>query len=116
MVLNGSRVTVAGDGELWNALSLTSGNFDITSSGRQCLAVIYLPPSPPPSSDLTVVKQYQSYSDPEEPAISTSSEEEGVVLPLGETTLTCNLGLPVIVVCCKVREKLFDFHSENVFC
>ena len=61
----------------------------------------FLPPFLPPSLS-AVVKQFQGYSDPEEPAIATSSEEEGVVLPLGDTTLTCNLGMPVIVVCCKV--------------
>ena len=52
-----------------------------------------------------MVKQFQSYTDPEEPAVSTSGEEEGVVLPLGDTTLTCNLGVPVIVVCCKVERR-----------
>lgn len=47
-----------------------------------------------------VVRRFQSYVDPEEPA--PVGEEEGVALPLGDTTLTCNLGVPIIVVCCKV--------------
>jgi dynein light intermediate chain 1 len=66
-----------------------------------------------------LVKQFQNYSDPEEPAITTSSEEEGVVLPLGDTTLTCNLGLPLIVVCCKSDsvsglEKVHSYRDEHL--
>jgi dynein light intermediate chain 1 len=66
-----------------------------------------------------MVKQFQSYSDPEEPTISTSSEEEGVVLPLGDTTLTHNLGLPIIVVCCKSDgivelEKAHAYRDEHL--
>ena len=50
-----------------------------------------------------VVKQFQSYVDPEESAGPVGgAEEEGVALPLGETTLICNIGIPIIVVCCKV--------------
>ena len=59
-----------------------------------------------------MVKQFQSYSDPEEPTITTSSEEEGVVLPLGDTTLTCNLGLPLVVVCCKVKPRACKFSTK----
>lgn len=76
-----------------------------------------------PSQDLKemeedMVKQFQAYADPEEPAISTSSEEEGVVLPLGDTTLTHNLGLPVVVVCCKSDriaelEKIHSYRDEH---
>lgn len=47
-----------------------------------------------------VVSAFQSYMDPEDPAVA--SKGEGVALPLGENTLTHNLGLPVVVVCCKV--------------
>lgn len=50
---------------------------------------------------LVVVKHFQAYVDPEEPSVAVS-EEESVTLPLGDTTLTSNLGLPIIVVCCKV--------------
>lgn len=52
-----------------------------------------------------VVKRFQSYVDPEEPAIPVSGEEEGVALPLGDSTLICNLGVPIIVVCCKVGQS-----------
>ena len=51
---------------------------------------------------LAVVKQFQSYIDPEESSGPIGSDEEGVALPLGETTLICNIGIPIIVVCCKV--------------
>ena len=57
---------------------------------------------PPPPLSLTVVKQFQSYVDPEESSGPVGTEEEGVALPLGETTLICNIGIPIIVVCCKV--------------
>ncbi len=51
-----------------------------------------------------MVKRFQSYQDPEEEqhAIPVGEEGEGVALPLGETTLTCNHGVPIVVVCCKV--------------
>lgn len=50
-----------------------------------------------------VVKQFQSYIDPEESSAPVGgTEEEGVALPLGDTTLICNIGIPIIVVCCKV--------------
>ena len=53
---------------------------------------------------LAVVKQFQSYMDPEEKVdpVVASIDEDNVALPLGETTLTCNLGVPIIVVCAKV--------------
>ncbi len=63
-------------------------------------------PCPPLPLPLPVVKQFQSYVDPEQDAIPTSSsEEEGVALPLGADTLTCNLGVPIMVVCCKVSRE-----------
>lgn len=69
-----------------------------------CCLYMYLHVSllPPPSLSLAVVKQFQSYVDPEESSGPVGTEEEGVALPLGETTLICNIGIPIIVVCCKV--------------
>ena len=55
---------------------------------------------------ISVVKRFQGYVDPEEPEVPVG-EEEGVALPLGETTLTCNLGVPIIVVCCKVSVQSY---------
>lgn len=53
-----------------------------------------------------VVKQFQEYTEPgggEEGAPQRRTEdEESVLLPLGDSTLTHNLGIPVVVVCTKV--------------
>lgn len=55
-----------------------------------------------------VVKQFQEYVEPGSSVEGASqrrsaeSEEESVVLPLGENTLTHNLGIPLVVVCTKV--------------
>ncbi len=59
---------------------------------------------------VSVVKRFQSYVDPEEPEVPVG-EEDGVALPLGETTLTCNLGVPIIVVCCKVCMHILEYLS-----
>ena len=54
-----------------------------------------------------VVKQFQEYTEPGSGEDGTpqrrSEEEEGVLLPLGDNTLTHNLGIPVVVVCTKVH-------------
>ena len=55
-----------------------------------------------------MARQFQEYVDPgwEESAPQRrSEEEENVLLPLGENTLTHNLGLPMVVVCTKVRTR-----------
>ena len=55
-----------------------------------------------------VLKHFQGYSDPEEPEISLSGDsasaatDPSVALPLDDSVLTHNLGIPLIVVCCKV--------------
>lgn len=68
----------------------------------------------------TVVKQFQSYVDPDISPVptSTSSAEEGesVTLPLGEMTLTHNLGVPVIVVCSKVSVCSLAVHRDVDMC
>ncbi|CAI8032899.1 Cytoplasmic dynein 1 light intermediate chain 2 [Geodia barretti] len=80
---------------------------------------LHISPQDRKDMEENLVKQFQSYSDPEEPTITTSSEEEGVVLPLGDTTLTCNLGLPLVVVCCKSDsvselEKVHGYRDEHL--
>lgn len=59
---------------------------------------------------LAVVKQFQEYVEPGsgEDGVPQrrSEEEEGVLLPLGDNTLTHNLGIPVVVVCTKVHTLL----------
>lgn len=58
-----------------------------------------------------VVKAFQEYTEPEDANPSspqrrapTAGEDETVVLPLGENTLTHNLGIPVLIVCTKVSQ------------
>lgn len=62
-----------------------------------------------------VVKQFQEYTEPgtgEDGAPQRrSEEEENVLLPLGDNTLTHNLGIPVVVVCTKVHITLFFLHT-----
>lgn len=66
------------------------------------LLSLYISPLSP-SCSFPVVKRFQSYADPEESSAGpVGTEEDGVALPLGETTLICNIGIPIIVVCCKV--------------
>lgn len=59
---------------------------------------------------LQVVKAFQEYAEPEDANPSspqrrapTAGEDEAVVLPLSENTLTHNLGIPVLIVCTKVK-------------
>lgn len=57
------------------------------------------------------MQQFQEYTEPEEgeqeisrkTSIAAQGDEEQVVLPLGETTLTQNLAVPIAVVVSKVR-------------
>src|SRR4051812_8249557 len=62
-----------------------------------------------------VVEHYiQTYSEPPAPDANgaipaipstASSSADQVTLPLGPGTLTKNLGVPIAVVCCKVRHR-----------
>ncbi|XP_056134682.1 cytoplasmic dynein 1 light intermediate chain 2 isoform X2 [Lampris incognitus] len=72
-----------------------------------------------------MVKAFQDYTEPEEATPSSpqrrataTGEDEGVVLPLGDNTLTHNLGIPVLIVCTKcdavsVLEKEHDYREEH---
>ena len=64
-----------------------------------------------------VVKQFQEYTEPGGGEDGTpqrrSEEEESVLLPLGDNTLTHNLGIPVVVVCTKVHTHT---HTHRVLC
>ncbi len=66
---------------------------------------------------VSVVRHFQEYTEPSETATSggprrthpnplhpaaSNTDEEKVLLPLGETTLTNNLGIPIVVVVTKV--------------
>ncbi|XP_038144875.1 cytoplasmic dynein 1 light intermediate chain 1 isoform X2 [Cyprinodon tularosa] len=70
-----------------------------------------------------IVKQFQEYTEPGSGEDGTpqrrSDEEEGVLLPLGDNTLTHNLGIPVVVVCTKcdaisTLEKEHDYRDEHL--
>uniref|UniRef100_A0ACB8FUP4 Cytoplasmic dynein 1 light intermediate chain 1 n=1 Tax=Sphaerodactylus townsendi TaxID=933632 RepID=A0ACB8FUP4_9SAUR len=74
-----------------------------------------------------VIRDFQEYTEPGEdfPASpqrrNTSLQEDkddSVILPLGADTLTCNLGIPVVVVCTKcdaisLLEKEHDYRDEH---
>ncbi|KAJ3593490.1 hypothetical protein NHX12_005824 [Muraenolepis orangiensis] len=74
-----------------------------------------------------MVKAFQDYTEPEpEEVVQASPQRRGpaggdgeeVVLPLGENTLTHNLGIPVLIVCSKcdavgVLEKEHDYREEH---
>lgn len=55
------------------------------------------------------MKQFQEYVEPGSGEDGTpqrrSEDEESILLPLGDSTLTHNLGIPVVVVCTKVAAK-----------
>ncbi|GLD75294.1 cytoplasmic dynein 1 light intermediate chain 1-like isoform X2 [Lates japonicus] len=70
-----------------------------------------------------LVKQFQEYTEPGSGEDGTpqrrSEEEESVLLPLGDNTLTHNLGIPVVVVCTKcdaisTLEKEHDYRDEHL--
>uniref|UniRef100_A0A3Q2CVA8 Dynein light intermediate chain n=1 Tax=Cyprinodon variegatus TaxID=28743 RepID=A0A3Q2CVA8_CYPVA len=70
-----------------------------------------------------IVKLFQEYTEPGSGEDGTpqrrSDEEEGVLLPLGDNTLTHNLGIPVVVVCTKcdaisTLEKEHDYRDEHL--
>ena len=67
-----------------------------------------------------MVKAFQEYTEPEETNTSspqrrapTAGEDEAVVLPLGDNTLTYNLGIPVLIVCTKVS---LSYSLESLKC
>ncbi|KAM6942863.1 cytoplasmic dynein 1 light intermediate chain 2 [Xenentodon cancila] len=82
-----------------------------------------IPPETMREMEQRMVKAFQEYGEPEDatpssPRRATSGEDEDIVLPLGENTLTHNLGIPVLIVCTKcdavsVLEKEHDFRDEH---
>uniref|UniRef100_A0A3B5KNZ9 Dynein light intermediate chain n=1 Tax=Takifugu rubripes TaxID=31033 RepID=A0A3B5KNZ9_TAKRU len=70
-----------------------------------------------------LVKQFQEYVEPGSGEDGTpqrrSEDEESILLPLGDGTLTHNLGIPVVVVCTKcdaisTLEKEHDYKDEHL--
>ncbi|XP_059211486.1 cytoplasmic dynein 1 light intermediate chain 2 isoform X2 [Centropristis striata] len=84
-----------------------------------------IPPEDRRELEQKMVKAFQEYLEPEDatPAspqrrAPTAGEDEAIVLPLGENTLTHNLGIPVLIVCTKcdavgVLEKEHDYREEH---
>uniref|UniRef100_A0A667WX93 Dynein light intermediate chain n=1 Tax=Myripristis murdjan TaxID=586833 RepID=A0A667WX93_9TELE len=84
-----------------------------------------VPPEEMREMEQKMVKAFQEYTEPEEvtPAspqrrAQTAGEDESVVLPLSDNTLTHNLGIPVLIVCTKcdavsLLEKELDYREEH---
>ncbi|XP_029104302.1 cytoplasmic dynein 1 light intermediate chain 1-like isoform X2 [Scleropages formosus] len=106
---------------------------------REHIDRLRLPPESMRDMERKLVRQFQEYmepggdlsSSPQRRNITTSDTDgESVLLPLGESTLTHNLGVPLIVVCTKCdavsslekeqdyRDEHFDFIQSHIrrFC
>ncbi|KAM8967852.1 cytoplasmic dynein 1 light intermediate chain 1 [Pelodytes ibericus] len=94
---------------------------------REHMDKLKIPPEEMREMEEKMVRHFQEYVEPgeESPASpqrrTTSSQEDkdsSVILPLGEDTLTHNLGIPVVVVCTKcdaisILEKEHDYRDEH---
>ena len=76
---------------------------------KHCELLFELPVPPFALACPLVMKAFQDYAEPEDVSQASpqrraqpGSDGEDVVLPLGENTLTHNLGIPVLIVCSKV--------------
>ncbi|XP_062868012.1 cytoplasmic dynein 1 light intermediate chain 1 isoform X2 [Trichomycterus rosablanca] len=96
-----------------------------TSVLRDYLDKLRVPPDTMRELEHRLVKQFQEYVEPGSDVEGVSqrrnaeSEEESVVLPLGDNTLTHNLGIPLVVVCTKcdaisTLEKEHDYRDEHL--
>ena len=76
-----------------------------------------------------MVRVYQSYTEPGDGPIATqgplrgevnplhppAGSEEEALAPLGELTLSTNLGIPIVVVVTKVSQALIRFSMAIIF-
>ncbi|XP_027000211.1 cytoplasmic dynein 1 light intermediate chain 1 isoform X1 [Tachysurus fulvidraco] len=96
-----------------------------TSVLRDYLDKLRVPPETMRELEHRLVKQFQEYVEPGSNVEGVSQrrnaepEEESVVLPLGDNTLTHNLGIPLVVVCTKcdaisALEKEHDYRDEHL--
>ncbi|XP_046690886.1 cytoplasmic dynein 1 light intermediate chain 1 isoform X2 [Silurus meridionalis] len=96
-----------------------------TSVLRDYLDKLRVPPETMRELEHRMVKQFQEYVEPGSsvegvsPRRTAESEEESIVLPLGDNTLTHNLGIPLVVVCTKcdaisTLEKEHDYRDEHL--
>ncbi|XP_064641728.1 cytoplasmic dynein 1 light intermediate chain 2-like isoform X2 [Lineus longissimus] len=112
---------------------------------RDHIDLLRIPPEQMRDFEQSLVTHFQEYVEPEEGKEShtqparrgpnplhpvASQDEDKVLLPLGETTLTHNLGIPIVVVVTKsdaistlekehdYREEHFDFIQQHIrkFC
>ncbi|KAJ8041986.1 Cytoplasmic dynein 1 light intermediate chain 2 [Holothuria leucospilota] len=94
---------------------------------RRHIDSLRIPPEKMQEIEQKLVQQFQAYVEPEEGQQESSrrtssapaGDEEQVVLPLGETTLTQNLGVPIAVVVSKsdsvsALEKDYDYKEEHL--
>ncbi|XP_022083930.1 cytoplasmic dynein 1 light intermediate chain 1-like isoform X2 [Acanthaster planci] len=97
---------------------------------RRHIDTLRMPPERLRELEERLVQQFQEYVEPEEgedpksPRRTTApgtvgGEDEKILLPLGETTLTHNLGIPMVVVVTKSDaisslEKEHDFKMEHL--
>ncbi|XP_033854631.3 cytoplasmic dynein 1 light intermediate chain 1 [Acipenser ruthenus] len=93
---------------------------------REYIDKLKIPPEEIKEMEHRLLRQFQEYTDPGEdlgtPQRRNTSlqeeEDETVVLPLGENTLTHNLGVPLLVICTKcdaisALEKEHDYRDEH---
>uniref|UniRef100_A0A3B4DKL4 Dynein light intermediate chain n=1 Tax=Pygocentrus nattereri TaxID=42514 RepID=A0A3B4DKL4_PYGNA len=92
---------------------------------RDYLDKLRVPPETMRELEHRLVKQFQEYVEPGSDLEAVpqrrnpESEEESIVLPLGDNTLTHNLGIPLVVVCTKcdaisTLEKEHDYRDEHL--
>ncbi|XP_012689915.2 cytoplasmic dynein 1 light intermediate chain 1 isoform X1 [Clupea harengus] len=92
---------------------------------REHIDKLRVPPETMRELEHRLVKQFQEYAEPGSSLEAVTQrrnpdqEEESVLLPLGENTLTHNLGLPIVVVCTKgdaisTLEKEHDYRDEHL--
>ncbi|XP_077983338.1 cytoplasmic dynein 1 light intermediate chain 2-like isoform X2 [Glandiceps talaboti] len=94
---------------------------------RDHIDLLQVPPEKTRELEETLTQHFQEYTEPEEgqnsprrtSAVTPTTDEEKVLLPLGETTLTLNLGVPIVVVVTKSDaisslEKEHEYRDEQL--
>ncbi|XP_077599961.1 cytoplasmic dynein 1 light intermediate chain 1 [Stigmatopora nigra] len=104
----------------WNALDSLQ---KWAAVAREHIDKLRVPPETLRELEHRLVKQFQEYAEPGSGDDGTpqrrNEEEESVLLPLGDNTLTHNLGIPMVVVCTKcdaisTLEKEHDYRDEHL--
>ncbi|XP_045149842.1 cytoplasmic dynein 1 light intermediate chain 2 [Echinops telfairi] len=94
---------------------------------REHIDKMKIPPEDMRELERKFMKDFQDYVEPEEGCqgspqrrgpLASGPDEENVALPLGDSMLTHNLGIPVLVVCTKcdavsALEKEHDYRDEH---